>query len=82
MVEVSSEICLVGISLQRMVEIYLQGFSKLLWEIIPFTCFGRESLFKDSLVEFIFINFWLGKCLLRDFLVEISVQIFLSENVS
>ena len=29
LVEVPSEICLVGISLQRMVEIYLQGFSKL-----------------------------------------------------
>ena len=82
LVEVFSEICLVGVSLQRMVEISLQRFSKAFVGDSSFH-FGRENFFRDSLFEFfLHFFFWLGKCSSRNVLVEVSLRNFLSDNFS
>ena len=52
---ISSEICLEGVSLQR---IALQRFSKAFVGDSSFH-FGRENFFRDSLFEF-FLHFFLG----------------------
>ena len=54
LVKVSSEICLVGIPLQKTVEACLQRF---LSETVLSAFFGRESLFRDSLVNLFFFIF-------------------------
>ena len=64
LVEVSSEICLVGVSLQRMVGIALQRFSKAFVGDSSFH-FGRENFFRDSLFDVFFIFFLARKMFLE-----------------